>query len=490
MQTVFNSDWIAKGFFEAFKDELDRHAGAVSKMAAEAIVKSGPHDPADDDEDMLLERRIEEYFRGRIEYKIHFQSQDIFSWSQRLYSYVLASHGEADLPARIVAEFGSSGILKTIKPIVEVSKREIDDIIRECRRLPYSTPILDEYPNRCRPILEKYARDCARATVTTLAERIGKLPVSELNDLGEASNYDTSQSEPSKTRIRGVLQQISEDPSFADRDGIVPFQRSKNKLRVGSGKKLAIGESYRKELDRSLKRIRENVVDVRLGNKDRNLPVLFDEYEKVFQETRVADGAVISLWSLGVEIDKRMRVIRETSDESPIDRPTSIYVDLFLTAHMLYLQSFTIITDVSRDFQRATQLFATISESAHIAPSSLLRELARSPVFEPLTQHALRDVAKVTKSGPKSIGEKAIGLGVLRGSLQEMGGALIKDIGDAIDKAPEEHIEDVIKSTIAENELAGNIVGFFDMQKIRIATISQKIPVFFSWLTKVWDITS
>lgn len=293
-----------------------------------------------------------------------------------------------------------------------------------------------------------------------------------------------------KARLRpskqtAALREIRRDPSFADRRGLISFQRVGGKIEIG-GRPTSRSDDYRRQLDRAVARIQSASIISRIHNKDPELVTLFREYDEELSSDHLNSSAAVSLWVVGQDIDNRIRIGQAaTEDSEKLDDNTLHYLMTFLTAHNLYLQSFREIEQLSEDLGRSVALYQGLDERARSAPWSLLAALASDEgVFESRTQCALRKAASaIERPGTaQTKGLVSLGLGLLRGALRTMGATALEKVLGSDDQELIDETTSTVERLLSEPSLEREILLFLQHHKDRLLELAIRMPIFFHWV--------
>jgi hypothetical protein len=319
--------------------------------------------------------------------------------------------------------------------------------------------------------LQSIAANVAEAAIPTALDALGT----------ELVHVFQHKPVPSNSTL-AALRKVKKDPSYTDKRGALAFQKKDDHLSIGGVGKTARSQSYRRQLERAIQRISVGEVMARLHNRDPSLSALFEEYNREFSHDNAenSDDTVISLWMIGHDIDNRIRVSdTKASEDEALDENALSLLMTFLTAHNLYLQSFSAIERLSDDLLRSSRIYRKLDDTARKAPWGLLSSLSHhQDVFEDKTQKVLKKAASAVDrpDAENTKGLVGIGLGLLRGALREMAAIIL----DTMLRVPGN--EDEFLAGLDNKPLERAILNFFKVHKRRALEISIQLPNFFHWL--------
>lgn len=330
-----------------------------------------------------------------------------------------------------------------------------------------NTFVAKEYSREFQSIISAYAKSAISPALGVLAY--------ELTSLKKGKPVQ-------RTPEAFKLSQLKRQPSYKDVRGAVPFIMKDERLAIGGVSQTELANEYYSLLERALANITDAQVMQRIGNLDPDLVRFISEYKEMLKKT---DGVSVStLWMIGHDIDNRVRdhQLHAASSDAISGRDLT-YLSSFLTSHNLYLQRFDLIEKIVQDLERSASMYARLGVKEKEAPWLALSALSKaSSVVEDRSAEVMQKASTGLVKGSETKGLIAIGLGLLRGALHALGGALIEGATKVLSNTAIDIGKDGLLAALKKAGMYQGMIVFIETHMSSLLHLSLTMPTYFSWL--------
>ena len=419
----------------------------------------------------LTSEGMDNFFALHLPDLVSFQERRLLEWAREAIIFFQQNHKHTEF-VRIFSRQLHYDV--TVRSLIQIdsSTKGLVKYLRDDLALK-SVHVADRYPAKFQRIVKAIADRAVEQSLSILgSELAANAPKNERNR------------PPDLTR----LSKLRKEPSFRDIRGSVPFLVRDELLTIAGSPLSSKAPEYRSLVLRALRNLHAGNALQRIHNKDPMVNNLIREYEN--ELSRGNDVSVPTLWIIGNDIDSRIKLHQKNAEkDDALDGDDLFLIANFLTTHNIYLQCFEMAATITDDLERSMSLYRRLDEGAKDSPWVLLDRIGKSQaVVESRSGAVMQKASATITQGIESRGMIAIGLGLLRGVLHAIGGALITAATNVISKAVEEIGKEGLIGALKEAGVYEPMLILLQTHMLLLLQISGDLPHYFSWVRRLLEI--